>query len=129
MTSFILYALGYLAADPEVTTESGRKYTRFCLIGLDWVALDASGNATEKTTSVRIAAFGTLGTTLAELARKDDQLFVQARVTSNNDYSYIAESFTICTPANTTPAHPLSVYDQALAEYATSWDDSETAAA
>lgn len=84
MNSFRLTAVGNLARDPEAAAKNGSSYTRFCLVGNDYAGKDEEGTTKEVTTSLDFVAFGPLGETIAQHARKGDQLIVEARVRANN---------------------------------------------
>lgn len=108
MNSFQLTAIGNLAKNPELVAKGDISYTRFCVIGNDYGGKDDDGNAREIVTSVWFVAFGALGESIANNARKGDQLILQARIRSNNwtdpqgekqyDYSFIVESFRFGAP-------------------------------
>jgi single-strand DNA-binding protein len=108
MNSFSVFAVGHLARNPEVSAKGDMIYTRFCLIGNDYVGRDESGNAREVATSVWFVAFNGLGETIARNARTGDQLIVEACIRSNTwtdqegatQYgdSYIVEGFRFGAP-------------------------------
>lgn len=108
MNSFTLTAVGHLAKDPELTVKGDMTYTRFCLVGNDYVGKDEAGNNREIVTSLWFVAFEGLGETIAKNVRKGDQLILQGYVRSNNwtdkdgekqyDYSFIAQSFAFGAP-------------------------------
>ena len=108
MNSFRLTAVGNLARNPELVARSDTSYTRFCLVGNDYAGKDEGGTAREVTTSVWFTAFGPLGESLANNARKGDQLIIEAHVRANNwtdkqgekqyDHSFIVDSFRFGAP-------------------------------
>lgn len=108
MNSFRLNAVGNLARDPEAAAKNGSSYTRFCLVGNDYAGKDEEGTTKEVTTSLDFVAFGPLGETIAQHARKGDQLIVEARVRANNhvdkegvkkfDHSFIVDGFRFGAP-------------------------------
>jgi single-strand DNA-binding protein len=108
MNSFTLTAVGNLARNPELVAKNDTSYTRFCLVGNDYVGKDEEGAAREVTTSLWLVAFGALGEALARNARKGDQLIVEAHVRANNwtdkqgekqfDHSFIADGFRFGAP-------------------------------
>ena len=108
MNSFKLTAIGNLARNPELVAKGDVLYTRFMLVGNDYVGRDDEGTAREIVTSIWFVAFGTLGEILAKNARKGDQLMVEARVRSNNwtdkqgekqyDHSFIVDGFRFGAP-------------------------------
>jgi single-strand DNA-binding protein len=108
MNSFNLIAIGNLSSDPELVVKGDTTYTKFCLMGNDYAGKDEQGNARETVTSLWFVAFDGLGESIAKNARKGDQLFVEARVRSNNwtdkdgeqhfDHSFVAQSFRFGAP-------------------------------
>jgi single-strand DNA-binding protein len=104
----MLTAVGNLARDPEAAAKNDTSYTRFCLVGNDYAGKDEEGASREVTTSLWFVAFGPLGETIAQHARKGDQLIVEARVRANNwtdkqgekqyDHSFIVEGFRFGAP-------------------------------
>jgi single-strand DNA-binding protein len=108
MNSFNLTAIGTLASDPELAVKGDTTYTKFCLVGNDYAGKDEVGNAREIVTSLWFVAFDGLGEVIAKNLRKGDQLFVDARIRSNNwtdnegeqhfDHSFIAQSFRFGAP-------------------------------
>lgn len=84
MHSFTLNAVGNLATDPETAAKSGNTYTRFCLTGNDYAGKDEHGSSREGVTSVWFVAFDRIGDTIAQHARKGDQLIVQAQLRADN---------------------------------------------
>ncbi|MDE2306295.1 MAG: single-stranded DNA-binding protein [Gammaproteobacteria bacterium] len=108
MNSFSITAVGQLAKNPELTVKGDVSYTRFCLVGNDYIGKDESGNARETVTSLWFTAFDALGEVIAKNARKGDQLIVVAQVRSNNwtdregekqyDHSYVVQSFRFGAP-------------------------------
>ena len=108
MNSFSLRAVGQLARDPEATVKEGVTYTRFCLIGNDYVGRDEGGAAREVVTSLWFTAFNSLADAIANNARKGDQLFVEACIRSNTwkdsdgatqySESYIVQGFRFGAP-------------------------------
>jgi len=108
MNSFELTAIGNLAKNPELIAKGDISYTRFCLIGNDYAGKDEDGSAREIVTSLWFVAFGSLGETIANNARKGDQLIVDAKIRANNwtdpqgekqyDYSFIVEGFRFGAP-------------------------------
>ncbi|HTO43090.1 MAG TPA: single-stranded DNA-binding protein [Burkholderiales bacterium] len=108
MNSFTLTAVGNLARNPELVAKNDTSYARFCLVGNDYAGKDEEGAAREIVTTVWFVAFGALGEALARNARKGDQLFVAARVRSNNwtdkqgekqyDHSFIVDGFRFGAP-------------------------------
>jgi single-strand DNA-binding protein len=108
MNSFRLTAVGNLARDPELAAHNETSYARFCLVGNDYAGKDEGGAAREVVTSVWFTAFGPLGETLANNARKGDQLIVEARMRASNwtdkqgekqyAHSFIVEGFRFGAP-------------------------------
>jgi len=96
MNSFNMIAVGNLSKDPELAVKGDTTYTKFCLVGNDFV------------TTLWFVAFDGLGETIAKNVRKGDQLIVEARVRSNNwtdkegeqhfDHSFIVQSFRFGAP-------------------------------
>jgi len=84
MNSFKMIAVGNLAGNPELIANGERVYTRLCLVGNDYYGREEGGNACEIVTSIWFTAFGVLGEALAKNALRGDQLFLEARVQSNN---------------------------------------------
>ena len=80
MNSFTLVATGSLARDPELNTQGGTRYARFCLVGHDSAGHDAEGASREVVTRLWFVAFGALGEAIARNARQGDQLILEARV-------------------------------------------------
>ncbi len=103
MNSFTLTAIGNLARDPELTAKGETTYARFCLIGNDYAGRDEQGAEREITTSIWFVAFGVLGETIAQHARRGDQLILEAQMRADNwtdrqgerryDYSYVVQGF------------------------------------
>jgi single-strand DNA-binding protein len=108
MNSFNLTAVGNLANDPEHAVKGDKTYTRFCLVGNDYVGKNDNGDAQEITTGLWFVAFDHLGESIAKNARKGDQLIVQAHIRSNNwtdkdgerqyDHSFVVQSFRFGAP-------------------------------
>ena len=108
MNSFTLTAVGNLARDPERIDKGDLQCTRFCLVGNDYIGKDEEGAAREVVTTLWFVAFGPVAETLARNARKGDQLFVEARIRSNNwtdkqgekkyDHSFIVQGFRFGAP-------------------------------
>jgi len=84
MNSFTLTAVGNLARNPEAVARGDITFTRFCLVGNDYAGKDDEGAPREIVTTLWFVAFGALAESLVRGARKGDQLFVEARVRSNN---------------------------------------------
>jgi single-strand DNA-binding protein len=84
MNSFTLTAVGNLARNPEAVAKGDVTFTRFCLVGNDYAGKDDEGAPREVVTTLWFVAFGALAGSLVRGARKGDQLFVEARVRSNN---------------------------------------------
>lgn len=103
MNSFTLTAVGNLARNPELIAKGDRSYARLCLVGNDYAGKDEEGAAREVVTSLWFVAFGPLGETIAQHARKGDQLILEARVRASNwtdeqgerqyDHSFIVQGF------------------------------------
>jgi single-strand DNA-binding protein len=112
MNSFNLMAVGNLAKDPELNVKGDTSYTRFCLVGNDYVGKDDQGNAREVTTSIWFTAFEGLGEAIGKNTRKGDQLIVQAHIRSNNwtdkdgerqyDHSFVVTNFRFGAPGRAT---------------------------
>ncbi|HUY84495.1 MAG TPA: single-stranded DNA-binding protein [Steroidobacteraceae bacterium] len=108
MNSFTVTAIGQLAKNPEHATKGEVSYTRFCLVGNDYIGKDEAGNAREAVTSLWFTAFDGLGEAIAKNARKGDQLIVQAQVRASNwtdrdgdkqyDHSFVVQSFKFGAP-------------------------------
>jgi single-strand DNA-binding protein len=108
MNSFTLTAVGNLARNPELVAKSDTMYTRFCLVGSDYVGKDDEGAAREVVTTLWFVAFDGLGEAIAKNARKGDQLIIEARIRSNNwidkqgekqyDHSFIVQGFRFGAP-------------------------------
>jgi len=100
-------AVGNLTKNPEVVVRNDRTFTRFCLVGTDYLRKDEEGATREVITTIWFAAFGNLGEAIAKHARKGDQLIVQARIRAANwvkdgevkyDYSNIVSGFRFGAP-------------------------------
>ena len=108
MNSFTVTAIGQLAKNPEFATKGEVSYTRFCLVGNDYIGKDEAGNAREAVTSLWFTALDSLGEAIAKNARKGDQLIVQAQVRASNwtdrdgekqyDHSFVVQSFKFGAP-------------------------------
>jgi single-strand DNA-binding protein len=108
MNSFKLIAVGNLARNPEVVTKGEMLYTRFCLVGNDYVGRDEEGATREVITTLWFTAFGVQGEVIARNALKGDQLIVEAHVRANNwidkqgekqyDHSFVVETFRFGAP-------------------------------
>ena len=108
MNSFNVMAVGQLAKNPELAVKGDVSYTRFCLVGNDYVGKDESGNTREAATSLWFTAFDSLGEVIAKNARKGDQLIVSAQIRASNwtdrdgekqyDHSFIVQSFKFGAP-------------------------------
>lgn len=105
MNCFTLYAIGRLAANPELTEKNGTAYCRFALIGDDYGGKDRE----EIKTSVYFVAFNGLAEAIGQHAKSGDQLIVQAQIRANNyadkdtgelkyGYSHIVQGFTFGAP-------------------------------
>jgi single-strand DNA-binding protein len=111
MNSFNLTAVGNLSNDPELAAKGDTTYTKFCLVGNDYAGKDEQGNAREIVTTLWFVAFDALGESIAKNVRKGDQLFIEARIRSNNwtdkegelhfDHSFIVQSFRFGAPGKT----------------------------
>ena len=111
MNSFTLTAVGNLARNPEHVAKGEMTYTRFCLVGSDYAGKDEEGASREVVTTLWFVAFGPLGEAIARHSRKGDQLFVDARVRSNNwtdkqgekqyDHSFVVQGFRWGAPGKT----------------------------
>ena len=105
MKSFMLRAVGNLAANPELLSNKERDlvYTRFALIGNDYAGKDEQGEAREVKSVVWFVAFGALGEALARNAVVGDQLILEAHLRADDwtdaggqqqhDYSFIVDGF------------------------------------
>ncbi len=80
MNSFKLTAVANLARNPELSTRGDVTFTRFCLVGDDQVAEAEKGSLSDVVTSLWFIAFGEIATSIAQHARKGDQLIVESRV-------------------------------------------------
>ncbi len=108
MNSFTVTAIGQLAKNPELAIKGDVSYTRFCLVGNDYIGKDEAGNAREAVTSLWFTAFDSLGEAIAKNARKGDQLIVQAQVRASNwtdrdgekqyDHSFVVQGFKFGAP-------------------------------
>jgi len=108
MNSFTLTAVGNLARNPELVSKGERSYTKICLVGNDYAGKDEEGAAKEVVTSLWFVAFGGMGETIAQHARKGDQLVLEARVRASNwtdeqgekqyDHSFIVQGFRFGAP-------------------------------
>jgi single-strand DNA-binding protein len=108
MNSFTVTAIGQLAKNPELAVKGDVSYTRFCLVGNDYVGKDESGNPRETPTSLWFTAFESLGEVIAKNARKGDQLIVEAQIRANNwtdrdgekqyDHSFVVQGFRFGAP-------------------------------
>lgn len=108
MNSFRLIGIGNLARNPELTVKGDTTYARFCLLGTDYAGKDDEGANREVVTSLWFVAFGALGETIARVARKGDQLIVEAHVRINcwtnregekqYDPSFVVEGFRFGAP-------------------------------
>jgi single-strand DNA-binding protein len=70
MNSFTLTAVGNLARNPELVAKGDKSYARLCLVGNDYAGKDEEGAAREVVTSLWFVAFGALGESIAQHARK-----------------------------------------------------------
>jgi single-strand DNA-binding protein len=82
MDSFTLHAVGHLARDPDPIVGGEHPYTRFCLVGNDYIGMDDEGTKREAVSFLWFSAFRALAETIVKHARRGDQLIVQARVRS-----------------------------------------------
>ena len=108
MNSFTLTAVGNLARNPELVSKGERSYTKLCLVGNDYAGKDDEGAAKEVVTSLWFVAFGPMGESIAQHARKGDQLILEARVRESNwtdekgekqyDHSFIVQGFRFGAP-------------------------------
>jgi single-strand DNA-binding protein len=108
MNSFTLTAVGNLARNPELVAKGDKSYARLCLVGNDYAGKDEEGAAREVVTSLWFVAFGALGESIAQHARKGDQLILDARVRASNwtdeqgekqfDHSFIVQGFRFGAP-------------------------------
>lgn len=108
MNSFNLTAVGNLARNPELNVKGDTTYTRFCLVGNDYVGKDEDGKSREIVTSLWFVAFEGLGESIARNVRKGDQLIVQGHIRANNwtdkegekqyDHSFVVDSFRFGAP-------------------------------
>ena len=108
MNSFTLTAIGNLARNPEMVAKGDTTYTRFCLVGNDYAGKDDEGSKREVVTTIWFTAFGALGEGIVRNSRKGDQLFVEARVRSNNwqdkagapqyDLSFVVQGYRLGAP-------------------------------
>ena len=108
MNSFTMTAVGNLARNPELVSKPERSYTKLCLVGNDYAGKDEEGAAKEVVTSLWFVAFGPMGETIAQHARKGDQLILEAKVRSSNwtdeqgekqyDHSFIVQGFRFGAP-------------------------------
>jgi single-strand DNA-binding protein len=107
MNSFTLFAVGNLARNPELVSKGDLTYTRFLLVGNDY-RRDEEGISRESVTTLWFVAFGPIGETLARIARKGDQLVIEAKVRSSNwidkqgekqyDHSFVVDGFRFGAP-------------------------------
>ncbi len=108
MNSFTLTAIGNLAKDPELAAKGGTTYAKFCLVGNDYAGKDEHGNNRESVTTLWFVAFEAVGETIGKIARKGDQLIIQAQVRANNwtdkegekqyDHSFVVQNFRFGAP-------------------------------
>jgi single-strand DNA-binding protein len=108
MNSFTLTAVGNLTRNPELVAKGDVTYTRFCLVGNDYVGKDEEGVSREIVTSLWFVAFGPLGESLVRNARKGDQLIVEARVRASHwtdkqgekqyDHDFLVQGFRFGAP-------------------------------
>jgi single-strand DNA-binding protein len=108
MNSFTLTAVGHLARNPELVSTAERSYTKLCLVGNDYAGKDEEGAAKEVVTSLWFVAFGPMGESIANHARKGDQLILDAKVRASNwtdeqgerqyDHSFIVQGFRFGAP-------------------------------
>jgi single-strand DNA-binding protein len=108
MNSFTLTAVGNLAKDPELAVKGGTTYAKFCLVGNDYAGKDEHGNNREAVTTLWFVAFEAIGETIGKIARKGDQLIIQAQVRANNwtdkegekqfDHSFVVQNFRFGAP-------------------------------
>ena len=108
MNSFTMTAVGNLARNPELVSKAERSYTKLCLVGNDYAGKDEEGAAKEVVTSLWFVAFGPMGETIAQHARKGDQLILEAKVRASNwtdeqgekqyDHSFIVQGFRFGAP-------------------------------
>ncbi len=107
MNSFTVTAVGTLLSDPKVGQTGDASFTTFCLVGTDYIGSQEHGTARKHVTRVSFVAFGRDGELLARDARKGDQLFVKARLSSKNstessesgcEYSLVVQGFRFGAP-------------------------------
>lgn len=108
MNSFSVTAVGNLAKSPELESKNSVSFTRFCLIGDDYLGKDDAGAPREMTTSLWFVAFGAIAESIVKNARRGDQLIVQAKIRANNwiddqgekqyDYSFVVDGFLFGAP-------------------------------
>jgi single-strand DNA-binding protein len=84
VNSFRLTAVGQLARNPELSTKGEITFARFCLVGDDEVSEGEQDGPREVVTTLWFFAFGDIASTIAQNARKGDQLILEARVVANN---------------------------------------------
>jgi single-stranded DNA-binding protein len=84
MNSFRLTAVGTLARNPELCAKGDISFTRFCLVGQDYVTGEEQDGPREVTTSLWFIAFGTIAAEIARRARKKDQLILEARIVASH---------------------------------------------
>jgi len=80
MNSFRLTAVANLARNPELSTKGELTFARFCLVGNDSAAENGNDPSQKVVTSLWFLVFGEIATTIAQRARKGDQLILEARV-------------------------------------------------
>jgi single-stranded DNA-binding protein len=101
MSSFSVGAIGYLARSPEVLVTAEGTYCRFCLTSEDYTEEDQHGRFTVAVQSVWFVATHMIGATIADGARKGDQLFVEGKIRKhhwtakdrNEDYTFVVTGF------------------------------------
>ena len=105
--SNLLHFDGRLADAPQ-RGDGENAPAKFRLIRNEHAGTDSAGNAKERTVGIPFTAFGAKGRTIAQHARKGDQLIVTARVENNRftdgqgierfDYNFVVEDFDFGAP-------------------------------
>ena len=108
MSSFTVFAVGYIASDLELQGSGDQVRVQVPLIGNDYIGRDQGDNVRERATTVYFTAFGTKAQTIVKHCRRGDQLFVRARMQANNytdrdgqtvySYNYVIDELTFGAP-------------------------------
>jgi single-stranded DNA-binding protein len=100
MSSFSVTAIGHLARNPEVLVAPEGIYCRFCLTSDDCTEDDEQGRFTVIVQSIWFVATHMIGASIADFARKGDQLFVEGKIRKhhwtakgNEEHTFVVTGF------------------------------------